>query len=159
MASECPALLLRGAARKEGITMATTQAAEREVLELEKKYWRAVQQKDVDTAARLTDDPCIVAGSRGVSRVDRKALVAMMQKAPYTLNEFEVKDAELRLLREDVAILAYKVEEKLIVDGKPVNLEAADTSVWIRRDGGWVCAMHTESLQGDSFGRDRRPES
>jgi uncharacterized protein (TIGR02246 family) len=139
--------------------MSTTQTAEREVLELEKQYWKAVQQKDVDTAVRLTDDPCIVAGSRGVSRVDREALVAMMQKAPYTLNAFEVKDAEVRLLRDDVAILAYKVEEKLTVEGEPVTLEAADTSVWIRRDGRWVCAMHSESLQGDSFGRDRRAPS
>ena len=25
------------------------------------------------------------------------------------------------------------------------------------KDGRWVCALHTESLKGDPYGRDRRP--
>jgi hypothetical protein len=54
------------------------------------------------------------------------------------------------------AVLAYKVREALTVDGKPVTFEAADASTWVRRDGQWVCALHTESLAGDPFGRDRR---
>jgi hypothetical protein len=40
------------------------------------------------------------------------------------------------------------VSEELIVDGKPKMLEAFDSSVWVRRDGGWVCAAHTETLAG-----------
>ena len=34
--------------------------------------------------------------------------------------------------------------------------DAADASTWVRRNGRWVCALHTESLKGDPFGRDRR---
>jgi hypothetical protein len=44
----------------------------------------------------------------------------------------------------------------LMVEGQQVALEANDASVWVRRDGKWLCAMHTESLAGDPFGRDRR---
>jgi hypothetical protein len=29
-------------------------------------------------------------------------------------------------------------------------------STWVRRNGGWVCALHTESILGDPFGRDKR---
>jgi len=47
------------------------------------------------------------------------------------------------------------VHEELTVEGKPVTLDAADASTWVRRDGRWVCALHTESLRGDPFGRDR----
>jgi hypothetical protein len=54
-----------------------------------------------------------------------------------------------------VALVGYKVHEDLTVDGKSVSLDAADTSTWVRRDGRWVCALHTESLLGDPFGRDR----
>ena len=57
---------------------------------------------------------------------------------------------------DDVAIVAYKVRERLVVDGNPVTLDAADASTWIRRNGHWVCALHTESILGDPFGRDRR---
>jgi hypothetical protein len=73
------------------------------------------------------------------------------------LNEFTLSDdAQIRLLSDDVAVLAYKVRENLTVDGEPVTLEAADASTWIRRDGRWRCALHTESIVGDPFGRDRQ---
>lgn len=47
------------------------------------------------------------------------------------------------------------MHEELTVDGKRVALDAADASTWVRRNGRWVCALHTESLAGDPFGRDR----
>jgi ketosteroid isomerase-like protein len=137
-----------------------TKPLERELLDLEKQYWRAIKDNDIDAALRLTDDPCIVAGAQGVSRVDKTAFERMMTAAPWTLHEFEIKDdAEVRLINDDVAILAYKVQEKLTVDGKPVTMDAADASTWVRRGGRWVCALHTESIAGDPFGRDRKPTS
>lgn len=60
------------------------------------------------------------------------------------------------MLGRDVAVLAYKVHEHLTVDGQPVSVDAADSSTWVRRDGRWVCALHSESIVGDPFGRDRR---
>jgi hypothetical protein len=126
-----------------------------ELLDLEKQYWQAMKEKDVDTAMRLTDVECIVAGAQGVERVNRQALSDMLKNAPYTLHDFELKDPEVRQIRDDVAILAYKVHEELTVDGKPVKLDAADASTWVRRDGRWLCALHTESIAGDPFGRDR----
>ncbi len=128
----------------------------KELLDLEKQYWQAIKEKDVDTAMSLTDEECIVTGSQGVGRINRQAMAEMMKNAPYILHDFELKDAEVRQLRDDVAVLAYNVHEELTVDGKPVKLDAADASTWVRRDGRWLCALHTESLTGDPFGRDRR---
>lgn len=133
----------------------TTQTVEKELLDLEKKYWKAIQEEDVETALRLTADPCIVAGAQGVGTIDKRTLAAMMKTAPYKLQRFELKDPKAMLVRDDVAILAYKVQEKLIVDGKPVTVNAADASTWVRRDGRWECALHTETIEGDPFGRDR----
>jgi uncharacterized protein (TIGR02246 family) len=134
------------------------ESVEAELLKLEKKYWQAMKDKDVDAAIRLTDDPCIITGSQGVARIDRNKLSAMLTSASWTLNEFSVKDdVQVRMVGEDVAILAYQVHEELTVEGKPVALNAADASTWVRRDGRWVCALHTESIAGDPFGRDRQP--
>ena len=134
------------------------KAIEQELLGLEKEYWQALQDGDVETALRLTDDGCILAGSRGVMRIDRQAFISMMQDATYTLHRFELKDdAQVTLLGDDVAVLAYSVHEELTVDGSPVTLDAADASTWVRRNGRWVCALHTESIAGDPFGRDRQP--
>lgn len=135
--------------------MATTTLTS-ELLDLENQYWQAIQKKDIDAAMRLTDEECIVTGAQGVGRISRKALSEMLAKAPYTLKSFAIQDAEVRELRDDIAVVAYKVHEELTVDGKPVQLDAADASTWVRRNGRWVCALHTESILGDPFGRDRR---
>lgn len=129
---------------------------EQELIDLEKRYWQAIKDRDADAAMRMSDDPCIVTGPQGVGRMDRQALGAMMRSGSWTLREFDVKDMQVRMLRSDVAILAYRVREELTVDGKPLTLEAADSSTWVRRDGRWVCAMHTEAISGDPFGRDRK---
>jgi len=83
----------------------------------------------------------------------------MIEAAPYTLDRFEMKaDPSVRLLNDDVAVLAYGVREELTVDGQPLTLEASDASTWVRRGDAWLCALHTESLSGDPFGRDRKPK-
>src|SRR5262245_28946999 len=129
----------------------------KELLDLERQYWQAIKEKDADAAIKLTDASCIVTGAQGVGRFDRKTLGGMLKNAPYTLQSFEIADdAQVQLVRDDVAILAYKVHEELTVEGKPVKFEAADASTWVRRDGRWRCALHTESISGDPYGRDRR---
>jgi uncharacterized protein (TIGR02246 family) len=132
-----------------------TTTLEAELLGLEKQYWQALKDNDLDTALRLTDEPCLLTGAQGVGQVDRKTLAAMMKSASYTLNRFELKNVQVRPLRDDVAVIAYQVHEELTVEGKPVVLDATDSSVWVRRDGRWLCAHHTESIAGDPFGRDR----
>ena len=84
-------------------------------------------------------------------------MAGMLKSGAWKLRHFEIDpDVKLRMFGDDVAVLAYKVREELTVDGKPVKLDAADASTWVRRDGQWVCALHTESIAGDPFGRDRR---
>ena len=136
--------------------MATT-TIEQEVLDLEKRYWEALKNNDMETALSLTDDPCIVTGAQGVMRLDHRTFREMMKSPGWALHSFELNDLQVRLLGDDVAIVAYKVREELTVEGKPVTLDAADASTWVRRNGGWVCALHTESVAGDAFGRDRQP--
>jgi hypothetical protein len=55
-----------------------------------------------------------------------------------------------------VAIIAYKVKEKVLLDGDTLPIDANDASVWVRRNGEWLCALHTESLAGDPYGRDKK---
>lgn len=130
---------------------------ENQLLELERQYWQALKDKDDVTALRLSDDPCIVAGATGIASLDRGALAGMLKQGGYLLRDFEIDpDVKVKMIGEDVAVIAYKVREDLTVDGKPVKLEAADASTWVRRDGRWVCALHTEAIAGDPFGRDRR---
>jgi len=133
-----------------------TQQIQQQLVELERQYWQAIKDKDVEAATSLTDDACILTGAQGVGRIDKQQLAAMLKAASYTLDAFELQDVQACSLSDDVAVIAYKVREELTVDGEPVTLEAADASTWVRRDGRWLCALHTEAIAGDPFGRDRR---
>jgi hypothetical protein len=105
----------------------------------------------------MTNDRCIVVGSQGVSAIDPSTMARLMNSGDWELERFTFDEstAQVQFLNDDIALVAYRVKEKLTVDGKPVNLEANDASVWVRKNGEWLCAMHTESLAGDPFGRDR----
>jgi hypothetical protein len=133
-----------------------TKSSEAQIIEHEKEYWQALKDKDVDTCQRLTDFPCIVAGPHGVHRIPKEKFRGIMESGNYTLDEFEFKDSEVRLLTDDIAIHAYNVHEELTVDGEPVSMDASQSSTWIRRNGQWVCALHTESILGDAYGRDKK---
>ena len=133
-----------------------TKTIEKDLLKLEKRYWQALKDRDVDTAIDLTDEDCILAGPQGVARIDKAQFASMMNDAEWQLLDFEIgNDVQIRQLNDDVAVLAYTVHENLTVDGRALTLDAAESSTWVRRDGRWVCAMHSEAIAGDSFGRDR----
>jgi hypothetical protein len=134
----------------------TTQTIEAELLELENRFWQAMKDQDTDTMVELTDEPCLVAGAQGVDMISRDALVAMMKDANWTLRKYEIKSStQVRQLLDDVAVIGYDVHEELLVDGKPVKLDAVEASTWVRRDNHWRCASHAEAIKGDPFGRDR----
>lgn len=130
-------------------------AIEEELKALEARYWDALQRKDAAAAGALTDEGCTVVGAQGVTRIDPARIAEMLSGATHTITRYELDDATLavRKLTEDVAVVSYQVLEDLVVDGKPTSIAAYDASVWVRRDGTWRCALHTESLRGDPFGR------
>jgi hypothetical protein len=134
------------------------QPVEKQLLDLERRYWQALQDRDDEAALALTDDPCIVAGAQGVASLDRATMSGMLKQGTWKLEHFAIDpdDVKVKMIGDDVAVLAYTVHEELTVDGQPVKLQASDASTWVRRDGRWVCALHTEALVGDPFGRDRR---
>ena len=137
--------------------MATDKNNRATVLEIERRFWNAMKDKDGQAAAKMTDDGCIVVGAQGVSAIDRKTMGTLTEAGDWELKQyaFDEKNAQVRFISDDVAIVAYKVNEKVVVDGKTLPVDANDSSVWVRRNGEWLCALHTESLAGDPFGRDK----
>jgi ketosteroid isomerase-like protein len=124
-------------------------------VQLEQQYWQAIQDGDLPTLLRLTDDPCVVAGAQGVAMVDRQTYEKMFTGAKWKVLGFSLSDVQARIAADGVALVAYKVKEELEVEGQPITLNASDTSVWIQKNGQWVCTLHAESVLGDPYGRDR----
>jgi hypothetical protein len=133
----------------------TIRSDKQELLDVEKEFWDAMKTKDAKVAGRLTDDGCIVVGAQGVSAIDSTEMAKLTKEGKWELKQysFDDKNAQVRFVSDDVAIVAYKVNERVVVDGQTLPIEANDSSVWVCRDGEWRCALHTESLAGDPFGR------
>ena len=70
---------------------------EAQLLDLEKQYWQAIKDRDVQAAMRLTDDPCIVTGAQGVARISQKQFAGMLQAGGWTLHQFELSDVQVRV--------------------------------------------------------------
>lgn len=124
-----------------------------ELMSLERRYWNAIRDRDANTAMKLSDEPCLIVGAQGVNQLSRRGMAKLLDGTDYELRNYAIEDVHVRRLSDDVVALAYKVKEDLVVDGEKVALRAYDSSVWQRRDGDWVCVLHTESPAGDPFGR------
>ena len=125
--------------------MRTTTTAEQELLDLENRYWEAMKKQDASITTELTDFPCLVTGTHGPRLIERDEFVKMLQDPSRRITGAELSDVHVRLVRDDVAVVGYKVRETLELTGKQTRLEAADLSTWIRRDGEWRCAAHAET--------------
>ena len=118
-----------------------------EILNLEKKYWTAMREHDLESAISLTDFPCLVASAHGLQSVDKEEFTKMFNSNDGTIRTFEFDEskAEVRQINENTAVVAYNVHTSFSNDGVDKTINAIDTSTWIKRDGRWFCAMHTET--------------
>ena len=128
-----------------------------ELLGLERSYWDALKDRDTRTVGRLTAHDSTVAGAQGVGAFDPPSIAKYMESVSYKIKDYRIDPKSVRVnqICDDVVSIAYGVHEDLEVDGKPVQLDAFDTSVWKQSDNGWICVLHTESIKGDPYGRDR----
>ena len=135
----------------------TRPITDEEVLALEQSYWDAIKERDARNAGRLTGEQSTVAGASGASVVDPRGMAKLIESATYRINDFRIEPQSVQVnhISDDVVAISYGVHEDLDVDGKPVQLDAFDSSVWKQTDNGWVCVLHTESIKGDAYGRDR----
>jgi ketosteroid isomerase-like protein len=125
------------------------------IIDLEKEYWQAIVDKDFESALRLSADPCVVTGAQGAATIDHGTFRQMMGDSRWELHDFNLADVQVSVPTDGIALIAYTVTEQMTVDGKPLTLKAADASTWLRDGDSWKCVLHTESILGDPFGRDK----
>jgi len=119
---------------------------ENQILELEKKYWKAMETRDFNTVKTLTHFPCIVAGKDGVRSVDEPSFKKMFDSGEgRQLKVLNISDAESEIIGKDNAIIGYIIELEYGVDGQKSSGKCACTSTWVKENNNWICAMHTES--------------
>ena len=121
-------------------------SARQEIIDLETKFWEAMISKDADTASAMMAEKSIVIGPQGVSEIARGDFAKMMEGSKWTLDSYKLSDVQVLFPTEDTAVIGYKVRQKGKMDGKPYDMECADASTWTKADGGWLCALHSETV-------------
>ena len=121
-------------------------ADRQQIIDLETRFWQSMKDKDVPAAQAMVADESLVTGPHGTMRADPAKFARMMREAPWTLDKFEMSDVDVIFPSDDVAVITYKVHETGEMEGKPMDLVAADSTVWARTGGGWKVALHTETV-------------
>ena len=120
----------------------------REILELEKTFWQTMVDDEPDKAMAMIADECLITGPMGTMRSDPEDYKRMTEQGEWDLDRFEFSDVDVIFPVEDTAIIAYKVHQTGTMKGQKMDLNCADSSTWVREDGEWKCALHTESIIG-----------
>jgi hypothetical protein len=116
------------------------------IIDLETRFWRSMKDKDPETAKSMIAGQCLVTGPMGTMRVDPAKFAQLTREGQWRLDDFELRDIDVSYPTEDAAIIIYKVHETGAMKGKPMDMEAADSTVWVREGDDWKVALHTESI-------------
>jgi len=115
-----------------------TSKIQNEIIGLEKKYWKAMVDKDVESAISLTHFPCTITGAKGAERISEDQYRQILKSSNTDhYRQVELKDPKVDVWNEQTAMITYSTQ----VDGR----DLLDVSTWIREDGKWVCAYHSEN--------------
>ncbi len=121
-----------------------------EIIALEKEYWDAMKRKDGKRTSQLSGKVSLTTGARGVTCIPKDKMGKMTQAGDWSLDAYSFDDVEVVTPAPDVAIIAYKVTQKVKMHGKPQEFQAADISTWIRGANGWECHAHSETILSDA---------
>lgn len=117
------------------------------LFELERKFWKAIVDEDTDTATGLLTEPAFMVSQYGSLKFDHLRYRQMAEQGTMVVKSFELSDMDAIFPNPDTAILTYKVRQVLRPreGSDEIEQEMTDTSTWVREQGEWRCAIHTES--------------
>lgn len=116
--------------------------------DLENRFWQALVDNDAGTATDLLTEPALIVSAHGALKFDHAGYRRLAEQGPRVLTGYELSDMQVVFPNETTAIATYHVRQKVAQRGAEEHAdvqEMNDTSTWIKRDGAWKCAMHTET--------------
>ena len=121
------------------------------LIDLENKFWKSIVDQDADTAVDLLTEPALMVSSHGAMQFDHAGYRQMAEKGSMVLTSFELSDMQVVFPNDSTAVLTYHVKQEVTPRGKNQRTvqEMNDTSTWVKTQGEWRCAMHTETPASD----------
>lgn len=123
------------------------QTSERrtEVESLERAFWQSLVDNDPKVASGMLTPTALMVSANGAMSFDPITYEKMAVDSPYRLVDYSFSDMDIMFPTDDIAIATYRARQKVEMDGKTTEQDVVDSSTWIRIDGAWRCAAHTET--------------
>jgi hypothetical protein len=120
----------------------TRTSVKDELLARECEYLRAVEAGDGSAGAGLTAGETLLVSGHGPMRLTPPDIAKMLEEQEGGRQyEFVEDGVEVVEVTPEVAVIAYRLKSR----AGGAETEAFDTDVWVKRDGGWRCAVHVET--------------
>lgn len=116
-----------------------------EIEGLERAFWDSMVAGKPEVATGMLTEPAIMVSGHGATKFDHAAYTRMARDDRYKLVDYTITNMDVVFPRDDVAVATYQVDQRMEMQGKPQQMNVYDTSTWVKVDGQWRCAMHTES--------------
>lgn len=127
-----------------------------EIMKLETKFWQSMLDEKPEIAAALLTEKATSVAMFGIHHFSPAEYVKMAEEGPAKLTAFSFSNEKVLFPTPDVAVATYEVEQKFEMDGKPQEMVCLDTTTWVRQDGKWLAAAHTETAKQN---KSRRPSA
>lgn len=123
------------------------QTVDKALIELETKFWQSMVDEDTDTALGMLAEPSLMVSAHGAMQFDHAQYRDMAENGGMVIKSFKLSDMEVMHPSDDTAVLTYRVKQTMAKRGssEEIEQEMADSSVWMQKDGEWLCVMHTET--------------
>ena len=116
-----------------------------EIQQLEREFWQALVERDVETSTRLLAPEALMVSAHGTLRFDPDQYAKMLTDPKHGLLDYELSDMDVLSAGDDIAIATYRAHQKMQMDGRVMEQDVVDSSTWVRMEGGWKCVAHTET--------------
>lgn len=93
----------------------------------------------------LLTEPALMVSSQGAMKFDHAGYRKMAEGGAFKLLDFKMSKTQVVFPTDDVAVIAYQVDEKTEMKGKKMKAKKSYSSTWVRMGKSWKCVVHTES--------------
>jgi len=126
-----------------------TSGKRTEIESLERAFWQSLVDDQPEVASSLLTPTALMVGSHGAMSFDPPAYERMARDPKHSLLDYRFSDMDVLFPSDDVAIATYRAWQKYEKDGETVEENVFDSSTWLKVDGKWKCAAHTETKAAD----------
>ena len=113
--------------------------------ELERTYWKAMENQDYDTVKSLTKFPCTIAGKDGIRSVDEDEFKRNFESFKSNQIEVEKIDNVICSVVGNSGCIGYEIKLKYISPSGSSTTTCVCTSVWVLENNNWLNTLHTET--------------